>query len=278
MEIATPQLDSHRWRWQDIDFGGIEHARVHHDELLFYLLTSASFIEIAADLYTRNLIEHYDNDPLAAEWLARSWEREEIQHGYALREYVRHVWPAFDWDGAYRQFFAEYASVCTLDELEPGKAREMAARCVVEMGTSTFYSMLASYTEEPVLKEIVIHIKKDEVTHYKNFYQLYSAYNSAEKLGKIAIIKTLFKRFAEAQSEDALIAFKHVYQHAHPDDAFKKDLYTRFVQESNRNIIRPHYPYKMAVRMLLNVIDLNRWLRRLSEPVLILFVRGYFFR
>lgn len=58
MEITAPQLDSHRWRWQDIDFDNIHYERVGDDESLFYLLNCASFIETATDLYTRNLIEH----------------------------------------------------------------------------------------------------------------------------------------------------------------------------------------------------------------------------
>ena len=39
-----------RWRVEEIDWNGIDHARIADDELLFYLLTSASFIESGSDL------------------------------------------------------------------------------------------------------------------------------------------------------------------------------------------------------------------------------------
>jgi len=278
MKTPPPQPDSGHWRWQDIDFSRIETAKVKYDELLFYMLTASSFVEIAADVYTRNLIEHYAGDPNVAVWLSGTWEKEEIQHGQALRAYVAHVWPEFDWGKAYAGFFAEYSAVCTLEELEPGKAREMAARCVVEMGTSTFYTMLNAYSQEPILKQLTRYIKQDEVAHYRNFRHFYRHFNTLEKNGRLRLITTLFKRFMEAEDEDGLISFKHVYTTLHPDTAFDPVQYRRFVNQSTRLIAKPHYPYKMAVRMLLNLLDLHQWIRNLLEPLLVLTARQLFFR
>ena len=47
---------------------------------------------------------------------------------------------------------------------------EMIARCVVESGTSSYYSAIRDATEEPVLKEIAGRIAADEYRHYKLFY------------------------------------------------------------------------------------------------------------
>ena len=84
-----------RWRVEEIDWNGIDHARIADDELLFYLLTSASFIESGSDLYTRNLIGHYARWPDVAQWLAAHWEQEELQHGRAFASYVQAAWPQF---------------------------------------------------------------------------------------------------------------------------------------------------------------------------------------
>ena len=46
----------------------------------------------------------------------------------------------------------------------------MIARCVVESGTSSYYSAIRDATEEPVLKEIAGRIAADEYRHYKLFY------------------------------------------------------------------------------------------------------------
>ena len=54
------------WRVEDIDFSAIDHARVAGNEALFYLLVSASFVESGSDLYTRNLVDHYADQPLVA--------------------------------------------------------------------------------------------------------------------------------------------------------------------------------------------------------------------
>ncbi len=48
---------------------------------------------------------------------------------------------------------------------------EMIARCVVESGTSSYYSAIRDATEEPVLKEVAGRIAADEYRHYKLFYE-----------------------------------------------------------------------------------------------------------
>ena len=77
------------------------------------------------------------------EWLESRWEREELQHGAALKRYVQTAWPDFDWEAAYKLFFAEYSQCCTVEQLAGTRALEMAARCVVETGTATFYRMMS---------------------------------------------------------------------------------------------------------------------------------------
>ena len=75
------------------------------------------------------------------------------------------MWPEFSWERAFGGFYSEYAAACTQEELEPSRALEMAARCVVETGTSTLYQTLNTYATEPVLKQITAHLKSDEVRH-----------------------------------------------------------------------------------------------------------------
>ena len=135
----TAPATSHapRWRVDEVDWSRIDQRRIAGHEELFYLLVSASFIESGSDLYTSNLAAHYADHPEVAAWLQAQWEHEELQHGRAFELYVKAAWPDFPWQTAFEGFIAEYGPLCSMDELEPDRALELAARCVVEMGTTT---------------------------------------------------------------------------------------------------------------------------------------------
>ena len=61
----------------------------------------------------------------------------------------------------------------------------MIARCVVESGTSSYYSAIRDATEEPVLQEIAGRIAADEYRHYKLFYDtLHAQPNRISAYGK----------------------------------------------------------------------------------------------
>ena len=103
MAEPTRQLP---WSLDDLDFSVIEPERVRDDDAMFLLVCSASFVESGSDTYTGNLLERFSHDDEVATWLREHWEPEELQHGRALRAYVQHVWPEFDWHAAYAYFFA----------------------------------------------------------------------------------------------------------------------------------------------------------------------------
>ena len=129
---------------------------------MFFLLMSASFIETGSDTYATNLAEHYAAWPEVASWLKDHWEAEELQHGQALRAYVEAVWPDFPWQQAYDSFFAEYSQLCTMEELYSDQRLEMVARCVVETGTTAYYHTLRELSDEPVLTQLLGHIRNDK--------------------------------------------------------------------------------------------------------------------
>src|SRR5437588_7219703 len=97
------------WRLSDIDYAAIDRTQVINDPTLLTLVTMASFVETGSNLYAHVLVSYFDEDPEVAGWLAQSWEHEEVQHGAALRKYVEHAWPDFDWPTVYDTFLQEYA-------------------------------------------------------------------------------------------------------------------------------------------------------------------------
>ena len=185
-----------RWHLEDIDFSSIDTARMRVRDDIFLLVCSASFVESGAETYAHNLVDYFTGDTEVGEWLNEHWKVEELQHGRALKTYVQHVWPEFDWDSAYAAFFAEYAKLCTCDELEPTRGQELVARCIVEMGTTTYYQALNAVCDEPVLRDLTWRIRTDEVQHYKHFYHYFLRYQQQENLHRPHVIAALWRRVA----------------------------------------------------------------------------------
>lgn len=265
------------WSWKAIRYDEVAHDVVENDELLFQLVASASFIEITSDLYTRNLIEYFRDDFELVSWLERHWEPEELQHGAALKRYVETAWPSFDWQQAYAGFIAEYSGCCLIDHLEPTRALEMAARCIVETGTSSFYRMLAAVTSEPILQTIAHNIASDEVRHYKNFYYFFRRYRDRENPGRAAVLKTLWARVHEVDAEDAYIAFKHVFHVSKPDNEFHPGDYTAF-RGGVRRLGKDHFPYDMALKMFLKPLGLTSAIGRVVLPSAVAATRFFLLR
>ena len=255
------------WSVDDIPYHALAYDQVRDDQRLFHILASASFIEITSDLYTHNLVEFFHDDREIVEWLGGRWEREELQHGAALKRYVQTAWPDFNWEAAYKLFIAEYSRCCTVERLASTKTLEMAARCVVETGTATFYRMLSDLSREPVLKRLAAEISADEVRHYKHFYRYFQRYRSLEQPSRVAILRTLLNRAAEIEAEDAFYAFKAVFRVCNPDAEFQKCDYAAY-RDSAVQLTKGHFPHGMAVKMLLKPLDLNPMVGRAMLPAI----------
>ncbi len=243
------------WTLDSIDFDRIDVERIRANDDLMCLLCASAFIESGSDLYTHNLVRHYDGNTEIQDWLGNHWEHEELQHGRALATYVQHVWPDFDWDAAFKSFFDEYSAVCTAEELESSRCLEMAARCVVETGTATLYRAIHEATDEPVLRDLTRRIKSDEVRHYSHFYHYFQKYQAERRHGRIAVMRTLWRRLREIGNEDGDIALRHVFKFRHPE--YLADQAT-FRQASDRiyGFVRHNLSAQMAIKMMLKPLDL----------------------
>lgn len=246
--------DGH-WTIDDLKFGDIDRGAIQDDETLFYLACSASFIESGSDLYTRNLVQYYEGEGEVTQWLSQQWEHEELQHGRALRAYVNHVWPDFDWEAAFASFLQEYATYCKVELLAPTRGLEMSARCVVEMGTATYYRALAKEAREPVFIDLAGRIATDEIDHYKHFFRYFREYREREGLGRWRILGTLARRTWELRSEDADCAIRHIARWREParaqDAAYLRDIGSRMRRVVSRNLNAG-----TTLKMLLRPLDL----------------------
>jgi len=260
----TDNARSRHWCLEDIRFFSINRDMVRDDRFLFLTLASASFVEILSETYADNLIQHFQGDVEITDWLRDCWQRDEVQHGRALKMYVQAVWPEFNWDRAYQKFCKEYGALCTAEQLEQQQALELIARCVIETGTSSFYRALQSYVQEPVLCTLLDMIRSDETSHYVHFRRYFEAYNGRGQFGPGKIIATIWRRLRAISGEDSYIAFKHVHSGCYPGRQFLESDWRSYSQKVKR-LARRHYPYSVAVKMLVKPIPLSDRFKKLLQ-------------
>ena len=255
------------WQLDDIAFDQIQHEAIADNEDLFYLLMSASFVETGSDTYAANLAEHYSGYPEIAGWLQERWEAEELQHGVALRRYVEAVWPQFSWQQAYDSFFGEYSKLCTVEELNVDRHLEMVARCVVETGTTAYYHTLREMSDEPVLRQLLGHIRNDEVNHFKHFLKYFKQLQEQSPVGRTRIAGALYARLKELRESDSDVALRHVFAHR---GRYFADSDRQFADIAQRvyQLVSTQLPADLAVRMLLKPLLLPQRLEScLYSPI-----------
>jgi len=256
-----------RWSLDSIAWPELRRGPVAASETTFYLIAAASFIEATTDLYTRNLIDFFADDDEIVEWLEVHWLPEELQHGRALRRYVELAWPEFDWEKVYQGFLPEFAAQCADDGVEPTRSREMASRCIVEMGTASYYRMLSRMTDDPVLRQLTRHISDDEVSHYKHFYRYLRKYQAREGQRRAGLARAMWNRVRMIDGNDTRIALRHIYCERHPGARFDERVF-RQMRRAAGVMIGPHFPHRMCVQMLLTPLSLPHRTQRVLAPVL----------
>src|SRR3546814_11973623 len=84
---------------------------------------------------------------------------------------------------------------------------DLVARCIVEVGTSSYYASIGATTEEPVLREICRHIAADELRHYKLFYTHLKRYLEREGIGRWKRLAVDLGRIGESEDDELAYAF-----------------------------------------------------------------------
>ena len=193
---------SRYWTLDDIDWTAFRPDLV--DAPLLATIKAAALVEANAPDYVTYLCNVFRGDgPLCD--AVRLWGDEEVQHGRALARWASMADPSYDLDTALQRFRAGYQQV-PLDSdqstrgSQPG---ELFARCIVESGTTSFYSAMHDTAQEPVLKQIARNIAADEVRHYKLFRTHLDAYEArGAGLTRMARLKILGDRIAEISDDE----------------------------------------------------------------------------
>ncbi len=194
-----------KWRLEDINWDRFDPTKV--DPMVLSVVRAASMVEYRSADYVTYLCNIFPDDEVFQE-AARVWGEEEIQHGRALGRWAKMADPSFDFDGAFADFRANYDLALDAEESIRGtRSAELLARCMVEIGTSSFYSSIHDAVEEPVLKQICTLIARDEFSHYGLFRRHMERYLADEKLSTWSRIRIMIGRTLETSDDELAYAY-----------------------------------------------------------------------
>ena len=193
------------WRIDDLAWDRFDASRV--DPEIVLLVKAASVVERNGTDYATYLKNVFADDPdfrMAAE----NWSVEEVQHGDALGRWAMLAEPSWDYPSAFARYRAAYSIPIEVDASVRGsRTGELIARCMVETGTSSFYTALADATGEPVLKAICKQIAADEYRHFKLFYDHMQRYLKRERIGVLRRTRIALGRVTETEDDELALAF-----------------------------------------------------------------------
>ncbi len=193
------------WTLDDIDWSAFDASRV--SPALLEVAKAAALVErngLDYATYLRNVFAGDDAFCAAAD----GWAREEVLHGEALARWARLADPAWDFDAAAARFAAGYAlPLDAAASVRGSRTGELIARCIVETGTSSYYSAIADAAREPVLAEVCRRIAADEFRHYKLFHDHMRRYLGAEGIGRLGRLRAGLGRILEAGDDELACAF-----------------------------------------------------------------------
>jgi rubrerythrin len=189
----------------DIPWDQFDASKV--DPELLRILKAASLVEYNAWDYATYLNNVFSDDPdMQAD--ATAWAYEEVQHGAALGKWCEHADPNWSHKVAFDRFVAGFRpDVTATESIRGSRAGEMVARCMVEVGTSSYYGSMAAATEEPALKEICKRIAADELRHYKMFYKNLKRYLPVENPSRWERFKVAIGRVVETEDDELSFAY-----------------------------------------------------------------------
>jgi hypothetical protein len=240
------------WTLESISWDRFDPSKV--DPEILRNIKAAALVERNGGDYRIYLNRVFADDPafIAA---VDKWANEEVQHGLALGRWAQLADPKWDFESAFARFRAGYKLPLDASASVRGsQAGEMMARCIVETGTSSYYSALKDATDEPVLKQICGHIAGDEFRHYKLFYDHLHRCLERDRLSRWDRLRIGWGRLAESEDDELAYAY---FAANEPEGAVYDR--TRSMQAYARRVypLYTRFHVQRAMAMVLKAIGLN---------------------
>ncbi len=193
------------WSLEDVAWDQFDPARC--DPAIVPLVKAAAMVERNGLDYAVYLNRVFKDDP-DFQQASDNWAVEEVQHGDALGRWAMLADPEWSFEAAFARYRAGYKLPLDVDaSIRGSRTGELIARCMVETGTSSYYTALAEATEEPVLKQVCKLIAADEYRHFKLFYDHMRRYLARERLGMVSRLRIAAGRITESEDDELAYAF-----------------------------------------------------------------------
>ncbi len=193
------------WQIDEVAWDRFDPSKV--DPEIVPLVKAAAMVERNGDDYARYLNRVFADDP-DFQQAADNWALEEVQHGDALGRWAGLADPAWDYELAFARYRAGFRIKLDVDASVRGsRTGELVARCMVETGTSSYYTALGEAAEEPVLKQVCRLIAADEYRHFKLFYDHMKRYLARENLSFPQRLRVAAGRITETEDDELAYAF-----------------------------------------------------------------------
>jgi hypothetical protein len=236
------------WSLEDIPWAQFDRTKA--DAGMIAAVKAAALVEYNAPAYVSYLARVFGGADTSIADFER-WGDEEAQHGLALGRWAEMADPTWKFEQAFARFDAGYRPPHFGSD-DPTSVRgsrrgEMIARCVVESGTSSYYSAIRDATDEPVLKEIAGRIAADEFRHYKLFFDTLHAQDEPE----LPFWRRLLVALGRInESEDDELAYAYYCANVAPEEEtlkpYVRSLYARRSLARTAHIYRHHHVRKLV--------------------------------
>ena len=193
------------WHIDELGWDRFDPSKV--DAEIVPLIKAAAMVERNAADYVTYLTRVFAEDPdfVAA---VEHWGVEETQHGDALGRWGMLADPGWDFAAAFERYRAGYQIQLDAEaSIRGSRTGELIARCMVETGTSSYYTALGEATEEPALKQVCRLIAADEYRHFKLFYDHMKRYLARENLSFSKRLRVALGRIGETEDDELAFAF-----------------------------------------------------------------------
>jgi hypothetical protein len=193
------------WHIEQVAWDRFDPSKI--DPGIIPLVKAAAMVEKNGVDYAKYLNGVFVDDPDFRQ-AADNWAVEEVQHGDALGKWAMLADPTWNFDESFERYRNGYKIDINADaSIRGSRTGELIARCMVEIGTSSYYTALGEQTEEPVLKEVCKLIAADEYRHFKLFYDHMKRYLAREKLSFLQRLRVAAGRVGESEDDELAFAF-----------------------------------------------------------------------
>lgn len=213
-----------------------------HNGLLFHGIAVASLIECGAPLHVDALAGVFAVDPEVRHWLDQEWRPMKAGHGQQLRAYVEYLWREFDWTSAYDGFHHVYRPRVMPAYAGRSPSEVALSLCATAAQAAAFYRSLASYADDPELRQLLREMDVDEGRCFDYSRTLFERCQCAHPLRALQAYRTIVRGATRARDGAVRLAFSQLAAQWYENPPFPELQYRDFIRRMGELLCRLRAP------------------------------------